>query len=296
MADGPIFICGTGRSGTTLFHSMLRQHGRLYSMQSESRFLVAPGGLLEARKEILSLRSLRKFRELMLGEWFRKRYRVDTPREYEGGFFRDFEEHEVAECLDDFAERLRAGVDDAVRTLMTDLFSLGMRKADKARWVEKTPRNVIYLRELHELFPAAQFIHVVRDGRDVAVSILENFWPIGEIPSMGVSFRREPRTVQNAARYWRDVLQSGLAAAVGLPEKTLLEIRFEDVIRNPRRTLNEVCDFLGETFDERMLSFELDAGRLHRWREVFTPDDRATFKAEAQDMLVAYGYERDGAW
>jgi hypothetical protein len=293
---GPVFICGTGRCGTSWLHSILREHSHIYTTRWEGRFIVTPGGLFDVQRELLSLPGIARFRQSLLGPWFRKTYRAGTPREYEGGLFADFDYEELREFVDKFEQHLQAGIDEAMRSLIRGVFEAGMQKTGKTRWMEKTPRSVIYMKDLHRLFPDAQFLHIIRDGRDVAVSIVENFWPIGENPSENVSFRELTRDVKNAARYWDYFVKVGLTAATELPPGTCLEVIYEELMSRPEQTLRKICEFIGEPFEKRLLAFPPKQDRQGRWREVFTQRDKAAFKQEANELLVRMGYERDANW
>lgn len=257
---------------------------------------MTPGGLFDVQREMLSLPSIRRFRENLLGPWFRRVYRAGTPREYEGGLFADIDREALERLVSVFEQQLRAGIDEAVRALIEGVFSSGMAEQGKSRWQEKTPRNLIYMKDLHRLFPDAKFLHIIRDGRDVAVSIIENFWPIGENPNENVSFRELPKNVRNAARYWRYFLETGLAAAAELPRGTCLEVKYEELMARPEPTLRNICEFLGEPFETGLLAFPAKTDRHGRWRAAFTNRDKTVFKEEANDMLVRMGYEEDANW
>ncbi len=293
----PIFVCGTGRSGTTLLQQILSNHSRIFATRYEGRFVVTPGGLFDIRREILNLESLKRFRRSILGPWFKKVYRQGTPEEYAGGLFTDIDEKTLTEHVDGFEEELREGIDEAMHDMIDGVFASAMKAQGKSRWLEKTPRNVIYMNDLYRLFPDAQFVHIIRDGRDVAISCLENdFWPIGEIPDAGVSFREQPRTIENAARYWATLMQTARDQIAKIPDEAYLELRFEDLVDDPEGKLRQLCDFLGVTFEPQLLGTPLKRDRTRRWLSIFTEEDKASFKAHAGQALIDYGYEKDIAW
>lgn len=176
----------------------------------------------------------------------------------------------------------------------------------KPRWAEKTPHNVMFLRPLAEIFPDARFIHVIRDGRDVACSLLTMDWIN---PMTG----RKWDYVQNmtsAARYWREVVTTvrQMAAHPSVANR-VLEVRYEALVADPESVLRQVLDFVGEAWDPAVLDyhtknreqepFEASTAQANkpvtkramgRWRRDMTRLDRIAFQAEAGDLLASLGY------
>lgn len=110
----------------------------------------------------------------------------------------------------------------------------------KARWGEKTPRNSFWMDEIFALFPDAQFIHIVRDGRDQAIDISDSvLWPY---------------SVYSGAALWQRYVSAVRDSAERLPAGAFLEIRYEDLCAAPEPAIHRVCEFLGEAFDPRMLA------------------------------------------
>jgi hypothetical protein len=174
--------------------------------------------------------------------------------------------------------------------------------AAKSRWGDKTPAYLHHIEALLTVWPDARFIVLVRDGRDVALSI------------MGLPFG--PNNVWAAARNWAAGVRRGQEAERRHPGQ-VLTLRYEDLAGEPRREIERVCGFLGLTFDEEMLAIErTDASKLAKgqegwftnvwaginpsavgkWRQQMTPAQQAVFAAVAGDELRALGYETaDGA-
>jgi hypothetical protein len=202
--------------------------------------------------------------------------------------------------------------DDAVRAALTDppvttfadavrrLYATYAARRGKGRWADKTPMHVQYLARLARLFPEARFVHVVRDGRDVACSYLDV--PFG------------PRTVEEAAFEWRRRVRRGRAQGRRLGDR-YREVRYEALVAEPEETLRSLCADLDLPFDERMLRYHEHAERLigttvhpgaHQrlllpptpglrdWRRELAPADVATFEALAGDTLGLLGYELTG--
>ena len=94
--------------------------------------------------------------------------------------------------------------------------------------------------EIRTLFPDAQFIHIVRDGRDQAIDISDSMlWPY---------------SVYSGAYLWQRYVLSVRDFARELPADAYLEIRYEDLCAAPEPTVRKLCEFIGEPFEQRMLS------------------------------------------
>lgn len=124
--------------------------------------------------------------------------------------------------------------------------------AGKPRWADKTAFNILVFEQLARLFPTAKFIHLVRDGRDVAASLLERRWraPNGALFDHCASAKA-------AGRYWAALAARGLAAeeAESLAGR-ILRIRYEDLAQRPQDAARRLCAFLGEDFAPAMTAIE----------------------------------------
>lgn len=184
------------------------------------------------------------------------------------------------------------------------------------------------LEEAARVYPEARTIHIIRDGRDVAASVMRFMWerPKGE---EGGIYGLEPEEIERRDRYRED--PSSVLASDGLfTEKRLraiargwakevaqvaergpevlgdryAEVRYEALIARPAGELGRLLAFLGADASEDAAKGCVElagSGRLSRvgtrgWQAVFTGRDRRVFKEEAGDLLVKLGYERDTAW
>jgi hypothetical protein len=167
------------------------------------------------------------------------------------------------------------------------------KKADARLWVDHTPWNTQYSLVLQELFPQAKFIHIVRDGRAVAQSVMQLDWG--------------PTTPRSSATWWIERVAFGLASELRLPGQ-VLRVYYEDLVRDPVETLEKVCGFLELPYDALMLScprvaipkytsrqHELvggkpDPSRIAAWREQLTPAQIRSFEEVAAEFLALLGY------
>jgi hypothetical protein len=189
---------------------------------------------------------------------------------------------------------------------------LCMQKAGKARWAEKTPRNISRVAEVLRIFPAARFVHVLRDGRDVACSLRTHprhrivdgqLVPTGTWKPIAGCARRWVRDLEESRRWWGD--------------PRFHTVRYEDLVLNPRPVLERLLQFLGEDRDEAMLAHAkaespfrdatrfaqnpealgaVSASSIGRWQRDLDARDRRIFKRIAGPLLVELGYARDERW
>jgi Sulfotransferase family len=114
----------------------------------------------------------------------------------------------------------------------------------KQRWADKSPRYAMKLDFILRLFPDAQIVHVIRDGRDVAVSHRKRFgyWSC----------------VKSSVK-WPRYIEQARAGGAALPPGQYHELRYENLVANQEATLRELMSFLGEDWDPGMLDFESHA-------------------------------------
>lgn len=271
------FLVGSARSGTTLLRVMLDSHPVL-AIPGESHFIDG----MAAKKDRYE-RPNGFATDLFLDDlWRSSRFRL-------WGLQRD-----------DLSDLLHgvAGLDlaDALRCV----YRAYAWQHDKHRYGDKTPRYVLHMDALAELFPEARFVHIIRDGRDAALSMLDMDW-------------RGVPTLTEAARFWRDRVKTGRRVGKELGPDRYREVRYEALIADPEDSLRSVCHFIDLDFDDAMLRYyERGDGLLastrsphthqgvHRpptkglrdWRSTMSPAELELFEVIAGDLLSELGYER----
>jgi hypothetical protein len=135
----------------------------------------------------------------------------------------------------------RAEIINWVRQSVTALFTAFAEKANRPRWAEKTPAHVHRIDFIHEVFPKAVFIHMIRNGYDVVKSLQNKSWA--------------PRQIRWSTKTWMDSVRAGRESAKRLPPEQYTEVRYEELIHEPQPVLRRLCDFLGESFSAEMLEF-----------------------------------------
>jgi hypothetical protein len=169
------------------------------------------------------------------------------------------------------------------------MYMLLSRVGDKPRIAEKTPHNVTEFGTLARWFPRAKFVHVVRDGRAVAASLLKQDWIDMTAPEQGKVWYCRDAT--GAARYWRHILETAETERAAIPAGHYHVLRYEDLVSAPEATLRALFAFLGEPWEPAVLAANpvCDAA-VERWRSELTPQQLAEFDAVAGERLRAMGY------
>ena len=266
----PLIILGVGRSGTTLLRVMLDRNTTL-AIPYETFFVPQLAH--------------RHGRRPSIDEFVDDLGRLRTL--YDWGI-----------RPEDVRPRLREGM--TTSEAIVAIFETYAQRQGKPRWGDKTPLYMQQLPLLERLFPDALWVHLVRDGRDAALSFLE-------LPE-GFSGKTwaQPRTVAQFAARWRTEILAArrLGRHAG---SRYLELRYEDLVAEPERELRRVCDHASLPWEDGMLDHTRvsDAANMpeHRnlaqpptpglrdWRSQMSRDDTLAFEQVAGDVLRSSGYE-----
>jgi hypothetical protein len=270
------FFVGYPRSGTTLFRAIFDSHPRM-AIPGESHFIVPMAGR-RTRYETDTGFRVDRFVEDLLAE---PRFRLWELRD------------EEVRAL--FGVRPPASLPAGILLA----FEAYASHHGKPRAADKTPAYVWHLPVLDELFPRARFVHILRDGRDVALS------------HVNVEFLQ--KRLEEAAVYWRDAVLGARRFGRTLGRDRYREVRYEDLLDDPEGTVRSLCEFVNLDFDASMLRYFERAEDLARpahhpeahrglalpptkglrdWRTQMSPRDLAVFEVLAGDALSRFGYER----
>jgi len=289
-AHRPIFIIGNPRSGTTLLRLMLTCHPRIV-IPPEAGFAIgllgAHGGFRgrpgELERFTADLAASAKFEHWKLSAPVLEGFLRDTvrPSDYAG---------------------LVSGVYACYASVHQD---------GKPRWGDKNNFYLAHVETLASLFPGAVFLHIVRDGRDVACS----YRSLADVK--GKYAPTLPSRVFDAMCEWNRNLARIRRAFARVGRDRVLELRYEDLVREPELTLRTVCDFLGEDYSPAMLAYDrenrdreleprefdawkrrnregIDPTAVGRWTRELSPGEAALAELTGRRMLVAYGYALAG--
>lgn len=227
------FIVGVPRSGTTLLRLMLDSHPEM-AIPAETHFLPR---LIRRMEE--GDRRLRLLRRSGPGRNLRGRH-AEAGRRIAWELITSHRRWPDWR-LD--ADRLRARFEDiepfGVAEAARAFYELCAESAAKPRWGDKSPSYRRRMRRIQAVLPEARFVHIVRDGRDVALSLMEVPWG--------------PRTVTEAAQTWAADIRRARRQATRL--RHYMELRYEDLVAEPDVWLHRVSEFVELPWDERMLDY-----------------------------------------
>lgn len=210
-----------------------------------------------------------------------------------------------------WVDTLRHQVDSRAE-LIDKFFSEYCRITGKQRWAEKTPRNIEQLGFIFSGFPNSRFIHIIRDGRDVACSLRTH--PRYKVEGAQFIKLNTWNPLPECIERWRGVIK---ASQPFRSDPRYMEVRYEDLTAAPKATLEKVLPFVDEPWDENILSYHevhsasrdvakfpqniaatepITTRATGRWKQDFSEDDKAIFKLMAGDILIELGYESSDDW
>lgn len=183
----------------------------------------------------------------------------------------------------------------SILNTLTLAYAQNLGKTAVTHWIDHTPENISYAHTYLKIFPNAKFIHIVRDGRAVAASIMPLDWG--------------PNSIIKAARWWMRMTSFGLAAEASLPSDQMMQVKYEDLVLNPEETMRQVSQFLAIEYDEDMLNatgftpptyttrqhqlvgLRPNPEMANRWRNRLKPREIEIFENLSRDFLQYLNYE-----
>jgi Sulfotransferase family len=204
--------------------------------------------------------------------------------------------------LDKLRARLRDGM--PVGAAIGTVYAVYAEERGKRRWGDKTPMYMQNLRLLERLFPDALYLHLIRDGRDAALSFLA--LPRGIVTETWM----HPRTAADFACQWHTEVAAArrLGGRVG---GRYLEVRYESLVDDVEAVLRRICEFAGLEYEAEMVDYagNVDvSAKPHQqrltqpptkgvrdWHAQMSAPDVAAFEHVAGDVLSELGYETSHA-
>ncbi len=270
-------IGGCPRSGTTLLRTMLHCHPEV-AIPRETRFVLEAW---QRRRRFGDLREEANRRRL--ARWILTREKTQADR--------------LGLETDAAIERLVAAP-PTLGSMLATCFALFAEKQGKPRWGDKRPMYAARIATIFDLFPAAQFLHVVRDPRACVASLRRLAWYDGQIAPM--------------AELWVRSLDAVDAYRRKLRADQLLEVRYEDLISDPEANMRRVAVFTGVAADgaavDQMLRFHefeetrseryhanlrrpIDPSRVSVWKDVLDMKEIAFIEEATRSLMLRWGYE-----
>lgn len=274
-SKAPVFTIGCGRSGTTLLYHMLLSSGDFAVYRMESNVI----NLLEPRFGNLGIS---RNKQRLLEAWF------DTRLFTRSGL-------EKSELTARVMRECQNG-GDFLRILMEEM----CRKQGVHRWADTTPEHLLFLPRIKETIPDALIVHIIRDGRDVALSTAKQGY-IHRLPW-------DPHPpVMACGIYWEWMVRRGREDGRKFGGD-YMEVHFEDLVSNPQPTLRRIGEFIEHDLDYNRIcqagigsvsqpnsSFqgpsETEFNPMGRWRSAYQPRDLELFEGLVGNTLQDLGYE-----
>jgi hypothetical protein len=208
---------------------------------------------------------------------------------------------------EELEELLSAGEPISYRRLVSAFFDAYGEETRKALVGDKTPDYILKMHTLHTLWPAAKFVHLIRDGRDVCLSLLDWKRKAAKLAKRYPTWVDQPTAT--AAKFWERHVRLGRECGRDLGPELYHEVRYEELVARPEQVCASLCAFLGVPYEPSMLRFHegrtraepgLDAKNAWRpitpglrdWRTQMPAEDVERFEATAGDLLVELGYSR----
>ena len=303
----PVFIGGSGRSGTTIALNLLKDHPQFHaSLPREIKFLTARDGILDLlnirplsleesakgirnnliiraqnlvkREDVLKSKEGERFRKRLFGPWWSETGKAGKPRGLVQAIDLKVLEDAYQQLLTEFSQNGPAASRDFFYTLAT----AQVKKPAAHSFGDSTPVNMMHAARLYKLFPEAKFVNVVRDGRDVALSVAKEKWG--------------PNDPYEALSWWSNRVLKSARALAQIPQERRFEMRLEDLVTISREaTFNSYMKFLRLPEDvavRKYFSEEVSPDRLHqgRWKsEVENPN-----KFNSKYMKILAKLDREG--
>ncbi|WP_328476548.1 sulfotransferase [Actinoplanes sp. NBC_00393] len=273
-SDRPIFVVGCPRSGTTMLQLMLHAHPRI-ALPPETRFLLAGWQQRSDFGDLTDAGNRKSLAEFI----------VTSPQFTDLGL----DETEVVDAIVTGPPTLGSA--------FGIVFRMYAQRFGKPRWGDKRPMYLRYLPTILKLFPDAQIINIMRDGRDCVASLKETPW--------------KPEEFDTLLDYWKKSAEASLVASRVYRKDVYHQVRYEDLVADPEPHLRKICAFLEEDFDPAMTAPNKLASvavpeyktwhtlthqaptteRIQSWRKRLSGDEIRQCEDAFGELLPHFGYE-----
>ena len=267
----PLILLGVSRSGTTLLRVILDR---------------SPGIAIPDESFFVPLLARRHGRRIDAERFLDDVARIPTIRDW-------------GVCVADVAGRVSSGA--PAGAAIAAIFEAYAEAAGKPRWGDKTPMYMRHLELLEELFPEAQYVHLIRDGRDASLSFLQ--MPEGTFTRTWA----HPTTPEQFACLWRKEVGDARSLGRRVGASRYYEVRYEELVAEPGAAVRAICTFAAIPFEPAMLDYTTavdvsakphqqrlltpPTSGVRSWRDDMSAEGVAAFESVAGDLLGELGYE-----
>jgi hypothetical protein len=275
----PIFVFGSGRSGTTLLYSLLNAHADLaWVSRLTDRLPGLPGLAFLSRSTLL------------------RRSRLFEPSTDAIGVYR----HSgiTVELLEEKGRALtEKEVTPQSAQMLRRIVDVHTRSMGKSRFINKSTMNAMRIGMIRHIFPDACFVHILRNGYAVASSLLRvKWWPDADIWWLGTTPREwDGDPVELAAMNWTRQVTEILAQKPNVPPDQFVECRYEDLLTDPIGTVRSITSICGlewsDAYASHLRRIQIDPANRDKWKEQLDDDAKAAVRRVAGDLLDELGYK-----
>jgi hypothetical protein len=257
---------------------MLGHHSDYHAFPFEVKFVTDRDGLTDL---VAGRTSIMTFEQRLLTAWFR--------RTADRGLHQITDRETLRAAVRELDADLKRDPIQAARRFTLRLLDPSALAAGKRGWIDGTPNTIRAAELLTQILPEARLVHLVRDGRDVACSLLARRWGPDE-PLAGL-------------RWWARHLEASFLQAAAAGEDRVLTMRMEDLLKYDREaSYGRLVGFLGmgddpavrEFFEERAPG---DRAHIGRWRRDIPPEQQPAFLETYRELSAGlaerWGYDPD---
>jgi len=251
-----VFILGAPRSGTTFLASLLSLTS--YGAPFETQFIPKYFKKFDVFGDINNFTNFSKILDAIMSERAVMQWKLDINKQ-------------------EFFDSFNGNVNYA--DLVNKLCAMNGRMPE-GKLGEKTPWYLLELPMIVELFPKAKFIYIIRDGRDVALSLLEKDWG--------------PNNIYTCAEYWKRLNAQTKEFDMLENNGQLIRLRYEDLLNNPEEYVFKIYKFLDEPLNNEALEpliKRTKGDNFNKWKSKMTTKQIALFESVAGETLKRFGYE-----
>ena len=266
----PIFVTGYMRSGTTLLGNILDRHSAI-SVFIESFFIPRY-----------------YFTQVLFWPLSREQNFLRLARSIVN------EDSSIRNGMTLDEARVLSSTERNLPSLIDSLFSDWARSRGKEIWADKSPGYISKVSTLDRMFADARFVHIIRDGRDVWLSLKRLGWKTD---------------VVEVATDWANTVAKARRYGATMSSDRYLEVKYERLVESPEREVRRIAAFLGEVYEPKMIEpdeegpgnpalagwpgvdLAIDPDNTRKWKHRLGDHELAVFDICARDLLRSCGYE-----
>ena len=261
----PVFVIGHRRSGTTMLVRLIRKYFEI-NFGPETQFIVR------------YYKKLSKYGDLEKEKNF---YRLAKEISEERFFERAKRNFDFTFNLDKI---MNPDIERTYSSLLSNMFEQFSNQQEMMRWGDKTPAYHLDLPIIDKLFPEAQYVHILRDGRDVALS--QRYTHFG------------PKNVYCAAKEWVTAVEKISDFSKTLERTKFIAFKYEDILTDPEKIMIQLIQFLsiddkdGKVTKQikRNIHDDVRKGNFFKWKDQFSKKEMLIFEKVAHSVLVENDY------